>query len=135
MVVAFPTKEKLVAEVEAMGYEASIVESADEVSLYVMLNFQATYQTNYTDNAVSFTVNFPEGRYALEEAAEVVQAFLPELKGTTLMPDGTREQAPYERVTEAEFNRYEVTSIEDSTDEECSTDACPKCSTDACPIR
>jgi ribonucleoside-triphosphate reductase len=125
MVVAYPTKEKLVAEVEALGYGPEIVESADEVSLYDMLNFQAMYQTEYADNAVSFTVNFPEGQYSTEEAASIIQAFLPELKGTTLMPDGTRAQAPYERITEEEFNTYAVTSIEDSTDEDCATGACP----------
>ncbi|MEU8835228.1 ribonucleoside-triphosphate reductase, adenosylcobalamin-dependent [Streptomyces sp900116325] len=125
MVVAYPTKEKLVAEVEAMGYGPEVVESADEVSLYDMLNFQAMYQTEYADNAVSFTVNFPEGQYSTEEAAEIIKAFLPELKGTTLMPDGTRAQAPYERITEEEFNTYAVTSIEDSTDEDCATGACP----------
>jgi ribonucleoside-triphosphate reductase len=125
MVVAFPTKEKLVAEVEELGYPADIVESADEISLYDMLNFQAMYQTEYADNAVSFTVNFPEGKYSTEEAADIIKAFLPELKGTTLMPDGTRAQAPYERITEEEFNTYAVTSIEDSTDEDCTTGACP----------
>ncbi|MFF3793812.1 ribonucleoside-triphosphate reductase, adenosylcobalamin-dependent [Streptomyces sp. NPDC001981] len=125
MVVAYPTKEKLVAEVEAMGYDSEIVESADEVSLYDMLNFQAMYQTEYADNAVSFTVNFPEGKYSTEEAADIIQAFLPELKGTTLMPDGTREQAPYERLTAEQFAQYEVTSVEDGTDEDCATGACP----------
>ncbi|MFD7677565.1 ribonucleoside-triphosphate reductase, adenosylcobalamin-dependent [Streptomyces sp. NPDC060187] len=125
MVVAFPTKEKLVAEVEALGYDPTIVESADEIKLWDMLAFQAMYQTEYADNAVSFTVNFPEGQYTTEEAADIIKAWLPDLKGTTLMPDGTRAQAPYERITEEEFNSYDVTSIEDSTDEDCATGACP----------
>ncbi|MFE9924235.1 ribonucleoside-triphosphate reductase, adenosylcobalamin-dependent [Streptomyces sp. NPDC005774] len=125
MVVAFPTKEKLVAEVEELGYDPEVVESADEISLYDMLNFQSVYQTEWADNAVSFTVNFPEGEYTVEEAAGIIQSFLPELKGTTLMPDGTREQAPYERLTAEQFAEYEVTSIEDSTDEDCASGACP----------
>jgi adenosylcobalamin-dependent ribonucleoside-triphosphate reductase len=125
MVVAYPTKEKLVAEVEAMGYDPEIVESADEVDLSAMLAFQAMYQTEYADNAVSFTVNFPEGKYSVDEAAALIKSWLPDLKGTTLMPDGTRAQAPYERITEEEFNTYAVTSIEDSTDEDCATGACP----------
>ncbi|ATI18989.1 ribonucleotide reductase [Streptomyces phage Tefunt] len=125
MVVAYPTKEKLVAEVEAMGYDPDIVQSADEIPLNAMLAFQAMYQEEYADNAVSFTVNFPEGRYEVEVAADIIARWLPDLKGTTLMPDGTREQAPYERLTAEEFAEYEVTSIEDSTDEECSTGACP----------
>jgi ribonucleoside-triphosphate reductase len=125
MVVTYPTKEKLVAEVEALGYDPAIVESADEIELNAMLAFQAMYQSEYADNAVSFTVNFPEGKYEVDEAAAIIQSWLPDLKGTTLMPDGTRAQAPYERITAEEFARYEVTSVEDSTDEDCSTGACP----------
>lgn len=123
-VVTFPTKEKLVAEVEAMGYDPAIVESADELTLEQMLSFQAMYQTEYADNAVSFTANVPEG-LDLEETMAVIKGWLPDLKGTTIMVDGTREQAPYERITEEEFDAYEVTSIEDSTDEDCATGACP----------
>ncbi|AKY03655.1 ribonucleotide reductase [Streptomyces phage Izzy] len=125
MVVAYPTKEKLVAEVEAMGYNPAIVESADEIPLDSMLAFQAMYQSYYADNAVSFTVNFPEGEYTVDQAADIIRGWLPELKGTTLMPDGTRAQAPYERLTEEEFDSYDVVSVEDSTDENCANGACP----------
>ncbi|QBI99409.1 ribonucleotide reductase [Streptomyces phage Caelum] len=125
MVVAYPTKEKLVAEVEALGYDPAIVESADEIDLNSMLAFQAMYQECYADNAVSFTANFPEGKYTVEEVADIIARWLPDLKGTTLMPDGTRAQAPYERITEEEFDSYEVTSVEDGTDEDCATGACP----------
>ncbi|MFE7463134.1 ribonucleoside-triphosphate reductase, adenosylcobalamin-dependent [Streptomyces sp. NPDC057499] len=125
MVVTYPTKEKLVAEVESMGYDPAIVESADEIDLNAMLAFQAMYQAEYADNAVSFTANFPEGKYEVDEAAAIIQSWLPDLKGTTLMPDGTRAQAPYERITAEEFDAYELTSIEDSTDEDCATGACP----------
>ncbi|QOV06173.1 ribonucleotide reductase [Streptomyces phage Salutena] len=125
MVVAYPTKEKLVFEVEALGYDPAIVESADEIRLDAMLAFQAMYQEEYADNAVSFTVNFPEGKLSLDEAADTIKRWLPDLKGTTLMPDGTREQAPYERLTAEQFAEYEVTSVEDSTDEDCATGACP----------
>jgi len=41
------------------------------------------------------------------------------------MSDGTRPQSPYERITEAEFTSYELTSIEDSTDEDCASGVCP----------
>jgi adenosylcobalamin-dependent ribonucleoside-triphosphate reductase len=125
MVVAYPTKEKLVAEVEALGYDPAVVQSADEIDLFAMLAFQAMYQREYADNAVSFTCNFPEGQYSTDEAAKIIQAWLPDLKGTTLMPDGTRAQAPYERITEEEFDTYELTSVEDGTDEDCATGSCP----------
>ncbi|MFI6205878.1 ribonucleoside-triphosphate reductase, adenosylcobalamin-dependent [Streptomyces sp. NPDC051041] len=124
MVVEFPTLDKLVAEVEARGYPADLVESADELSLDQMLAFQAMYQAEYADNAVSFTANVPEG-LDLDETADVIEKWLPHLKGTTIMVDGTRPQAPYERITRAEFEAYEAYRVEDSTDEECSTGACP----------
>ncbi|WP_254397058.1 ribonucleoside-triphosphate reductase, adenosylcobalamin-dependent [Streptomyces sp. AC558_RSS880] len=124
LVVEFPTLDKLVAEVEARGYPADLVESADELSLDDMLAFQAMYQAEYADNAVSFTANVPEG-LDLDETADVIEKWLPHLKGTTIMVDGTRPQAPYERITRDEFDAYESYRVEDSTDEECSTGACP----------
>lgn len=124
MVVAFPTKDKLVAEVEELGYDGSIVESADELTLSQMLTFQALYQHAWADNAVSFTANVPVG-LDVDETARIIGRFLPYLKGTTIMVDGTRPQSPYERITKEEFESYDVTSIEDSTDEDCATGACP----------
>lgn len=124
LVVTFPTKDKLVAEVEEMGYPAELVESQDELTVDQLLAFQALYQEEYADNAVSFTVNVPEG-LDLMETADTIKRWLPLLKGTTVMVDGTREQAPYERLTAEQFAKYEVTSIEDSTDESCTTGACP----------
>ncbi|MFE7393972.1 hypothetical protein [Streptomyces sp. NPDC057582] len=125
MVVTYPTKEKLVAEVEELGYDPAIVESAGEIDLNSMLAFQAMYQAEWADNAVSFTVNFPEGKYEVHEATKIIESWLPDLKGTTLMPDGTRPQSPVERITEEEFNSYTLTSIEDSTDENRASGACP----------
>jgi hypothetical protein len=123
-VVVFPTKDKLVSEVEALGYPADLVESADELSLNQLLAFQAMYQEAWADNAVSFTANVPEGLDP-GETARIIKKWLPKLKGTTIMVDGTREQAPYQRITAEEFAGYEATQVEDSTDEECSTGACP----------
>jgi hypothetical protein len=57
--------------------------------------------------------------------AEQIRLALPYLKGTTLMLDGARRQPPYERIAAEQFAEYAVTSIEDSTDEDCATGACP----------
>lgn len=126
-VVMFPTKEKLVEEVEALGFNADeVVESQDELSLEDMLAFQEMYQTNYVDNAVSYTVNIPEGRYSVDEVMATIKPYLPNLKGTTIMVDGTRPQAPYTRLTKDEYLALTgPKSVEDSTDEECATGACP----------
>lgn len=143
-VVVYPTKEKLVAEVEAMGYDADIVESADELTVDQMLAFQQMYQELYADNAVSFTVNVPaephQQRQMLEnpfgdslpptperlaEVADVIRKRLPYLKGTTIMVDGARPQAPYTRISKADFDLQEATLVADGTNEECANGACP----------
>lgn len=123
-VVVYPTMDKLVQEVVDLGLSEELVESADEITLRDMLSFQAMYQTQYADNAVSFTANVPESLDHATVAADIME-YLPQLKGTTIMVDGTRKQAPYERLTREEFLQYEATRVEDGTDEDCATGACP----------
>jgi adenosylcobalamin-dependent ribonucleoside-triphosphate reductase len=126
-VVSFIVKEKLVDEVEKLGYDADfMVQSQDELSLEEMLSFQEMYQINYVDNAISYTANIPEDKYTVEELKQVIKPFLTTLKGTTIMVDGTRPQAPYLRLTKEEYDSLSgPKSIEDSTDEECASGACP----------
>ncbi|MDG4783217.1 ribonucleoside-triphosphate reductase, adenosylcobalamin-dependent [Micromonospora sp. WMMD961] len=128
-VVEFPTKESLLQEVEDLGYSKyeaiDLVQSSGELTLDEMLSFQAMYQTEYADNAVSFTANIKPGM-DLDEAAATIARWLPKLKGTTIMPDnGSRPQAPYEAITEAEYEAAQATLIADGIDEECATGACP----------
>ena len=127
-VVEFPTKDNLLEEVEALGYDkydaADLVKSADEISLDDLLAFQAMYQCDYADNAVSFTANVRPGLDAAEVAA-TIKKWLPTLKGTTIMVDGTRPQAPYERISEGQYRMAKATLVSDGIDEECATGACP----------
>lgn len=125
VVVSFPTKESLVAELGELGIPEYYLESVDEISLEDMLNVQAMYQTYYADNAVSFTVNVPAGRYEVDEVAEALMPFLPVLKGTTMMVDESRLQAPYERISKEEYLEYGIESVNDSYDEACASGACP----------
>lgn len=131
-VVEIPTKDKIMADVEEVGWNAEeIVESADQIPFDAMLEVQAVYQKHYADNAVSFTVNFPEGDLPVEGAVETLRGVLPRLKGTTVMPDGTRPLAPYERLTRTEWAlQVELVgvSVEDSTDLDCAQGG-------ACPIK
>lgn len=126
-VIKYVVKEKLVQEVEDLGYNADeIVESQDELTLEQMLAFQEMYQSNYVDNAISYTANIPEGKYSVQELADIIKPFLPKLKGTTIMVDGTRPQSPYERITKMHYNYLSgPKSIEDSVDEDCASGACP----------
>lgn len=125
MVVEIPTRERLVDEVVALGYDASIVESADEISLVDMLRVQELVQECYADNAISFTVNLDPDEYTVEQLAAALKVYLPGLKGTTIFPDQSRPQAPYERISEADFNLYQLTQVGEGIDEDCATGACP----------
>jgi adenosylcobalamin-dependent ribonucleoside-triphosphate reductase len=124
-VVTIPTKERLVAKIEERGLPASIVESANEIPLFEMLRFQCMIQSAWADNAVSFTANVPPGSLDSDELMELLADWLPMLKGTTIFPDNSREQAPYERISEADYLLYQMTAVSDSIDEECATGACP----------
>ncbi|WP_440066406.1 ribonucleoside-triphosphate reductase, adenosylcobalamin-dependent [Streptosporangium sp. OZ121] len=128
-VVEIPTLDPLVEQVVALGYPAETVESADEISPEDMLRVQAMVQRVYTDNAVSFTVNIPPDSVTPADLSALLVKYLPHLKGTTLMVDESREQAPYERLTAeqwAALNEQEsVYTVSDSIDEECATGACP----------
>lgn len=122
VVVSFPCEDRLLGMVE----DESLVEAADELSIDQMLAFQAMYQTHYADNAVSFTVNFDPDKLSEREASQALRRWLPALKGTTVMPDGSREQAPYTRITKAEFEAMSAPKgMTTSNDEDCSGGACP----------
>lgn len=132
LVVVYPSKNRLVEEVELMGYSADIVEQANEISLRDMLAFQAMYQAYYADNAVSFTVNIDPDSITEEQIVDELIEWLPQLKGTTIMPDGSRPQAPFTRITE---QQYLAALNGDSSDELLSDGIDMDCSTGACPIR
>jgi adenosylcobalamin-dependent ribonucleoside-triphosphate reductase len=129
VVVEIPTKEAVVERVEAAGWASDIVESADELTLDQLLAFQAMLQTEYADNAVSFTANLDPAKYTPSELADVLADYLPRLKGTTIFPERGYELAPYERITQQDYEDWVkatgLTNVEDGTDEECATGACP----------
>lgn len=124
-VVEFPTKEILVQEVEDLGWPGDIVESVDEIDLDDLLAVQAMYQREYADNAVSFTANVSPDQYSAEALVMYLKKYLPELKGTTIFPDMSRPQSPYERITEEQWEQYANRAVADGTDDECANGACP----------
>jgi ribonucleoside-triphosphate reductase (thioredoxin) len=124
-VVVFPTEDILVEQVRALGWDESLVQSADEISVWDMLQVQRHYQEHWADNAISYTVNIPEGAVSADELSETLACFLPYLKGTTIMVDATRPQAPYTRITHEQYTVAAAKNVEDGTDESCSSGACP----------
>lgn len=128
MVVAIPTKDILLDEVAAIwGPERAeeLVQSPAELTLKDMFNVQAMYQDLWADNAVSYTANIDPEKYSVADLTQLLTEYGPELKGSTVFPEQSFVQAPYERLTKEEFEAFEVTETNDSVDENCATGACP----------
>lgn len=129
VVVEIPSKESVVERVEALGWPADIVESADELTLHQLLSFQAMLQVEYADNAVSFTANVDPDNYSALDVADAVEYFSDTLKGFTIFPERGYELAPYERITQQEYEewveRTGLANVEDGYDAECASGSCP----------
>lgn len=124
-VVVFPTENLLVSQVRDLGLDVDLVESAEQISVEDMLGLQAFYQEYWADNAISYTVNVPDGTVTPDELGALLKEYLPRLKGTTIMVDASREQAPYTRISEAEYTVAQAKRQADALDLECATGACP----------
>lgn len=151
-VVSFIAKNGLLDEVAALGFDADyLIEAAADIPLADMLAVQAMYQEYYADNAVSFTVNVKPHESQVQHIQDQVNAgvpvweidmiappkdvieaslgtlihYLPSLKGTTLMVDGSRPQSPYESLTKAQYETHQLVMVGDGIDENCMTGACP----------
>jgi ribonucleoside-triphosphate reductase len=117
-VVSIPCQDPIIEH-----YDSDLIEQADELSPNDMFRTQAFVQKHWADNAVSFTVNIPEG-VTTSEVHTALLASLENLKGTTVFPDVSRPQAPYERISIPEFYAMKGAETGQAMDE-CSTGACP----------
>ena len=106
-------------------FPADLIEEVSEINVLDLLKTQAFVQEHWADNAVSFTANIsPDlSRSAL---ATAVLIMLPHLKGTTVFPDLSRPQSPYERITEETYRASSGADLGQAMD---------PCSTGACPVR
>ena len=126
LVAVIPVKDLLYSTIEdKLGTEEAtrLVEAADEISLGDYLGVQCMYQTNYADNAVSATINVPADAYSQDDIRESLLNSLPNLKGVTIMVDGSRPQAPYERMSAEEYRQGGATII-DSAPSTCRGGVC-----------
>ncbi|ARQ94596.1 ribonucleotide reductase [Mycobacterium phage Journey13] len=124
-VVTIPTKDTLVQAVEDLGWDEEIVESADDLTLNELLAFQALYQMCWADNAVSFTANVDPDAYLPRDVSEALRKFAGLIKGSTIFPESSFPQAPYERITKQQYESAAAKAVEDGVDEECANGACP----------
>ncbi|MFF4927438.1 ribonucleoside-triphosphate reductase, adenosylcobalamin-dependent [Streptomyces griseofuscus] len=129
-VVTIPTEDTLVQEVSRIFGKAGewaecIVECADDLSVEEMLAVQAFYQKAFVDSAISFTVNFDPNKVSRDDLRAALLKYMPEIKGTTVLPEGSYAQAPYERITKEEFDQAAAKESGDAVDLECAQGACP----------
>jgi adenosylcobalamin-dependent ribonucleoside-triphosphate reductase len=126
-VVSIPTKDTLVQAVVDRFSQAGeeLVEAANDLTLDQLVAFQAMYQTYWADNAVSFTANVDPEAYTAEYVGEVLQKYAGKIKGSTIFPEASFPQAPYERITKAEYEAAAIQAVEDGVDENCANGACP----------
>jgi len=82
----------------------------------------------HIDNAVSKTINIPQNTSA-EELSELYMEYLPELKGVTVYPEGSRADQPLTPMTLAEAREY-LKTTGDVTVEATSKDTCKSGSCD-----
>ncbi|MGW2711417.1 ribonucleoside-triphosphate reductase, adenosylcobalamin-dependent [Streptomyces sp. NPDC001356] len=124
-VVEIPTRDPLVSEV----IDPSVIEHAGMLSLEDMLGVQALYQRYWADQAVSYTASVDPEKYSVEDVAAVLLEFMPKLKGSTIFPELSRAQAPYERITREQYvvmaARVGIDTEDTGFDEICASGACP----------
>jgi ribonucleoside-triphosphate reductase len=124
-VVSIPTRDPLVSQV----MDPSVIEHAGMLSLEDMLSVQALYQQHWADQAVSYTASVDPEKYTADDVARVLLEFMPRLKGSTIFPELSRAQAPYERITREEYNELAsalgIETEDTGFDEICASGACP----------
>ncbi|MGI5196962.1 ribonucleoside-triphosphate reductase, adenosylcobalamin-dependent [Streptomyces sp. CA-288835] len=122
-VVTIPTKDPLV---DAGG---GIFQHAGDLTLRDMLSVQALYQKHWADQAVSYTANVDPEEYTVDDLVEALTPFLSQLKGTTIFPELSFEQPPYERISKEEYEELAaavgIENSDTSYDEICASGACP----------
>ncbi|MGW6624257.1 ribonucleoside-triphosphate reductase, adenosylcobalamin-dependent [Nocardia sp. NPDC055002] len=127
-VVSIATKDILLQAVEDIyGEERAreLVESASDLTINQHLAVQALYQRDWADNAVSYTVNFDPKTATPDDIANAIYNWGQQIKGTTLFPEASMAQSPYEKLTKEEFDAALAKAVADGVDENCANGSCP----------
>jgi ribonucleoside-diphosphate reductase alpha chain len=119
-IVTDPMFKKYVDE----GKDTSVFESSADIDADDHLAMQHIWQ-QHIDNAISKTINLPQGKYTEDQLSDLYMKWLPDLKGLTIYPEGSRgeeplKRLPIERVIAAIHADKVVTEISD----DCPTGTC-----------
>lgn len=126
MVVRYPLRDTIMDK-----YDEHLIEQTSDVDLDKQLSVLAFVTENFcsgTDgNAVSFTSNLDRDALgSVYVAADIIQKWLPHVKGLTCFPAESRPQSPYEVISKEEYEiaaRGEV--FGGAIEQECVNGACP----------
>jgi len=111
-IVIHPLLKKFIDE----DRDVSHFQGAHDISLRDHFEMQRTCQ-KHVDNAVSKTINIPQNT-SVDELSDLYMEYLPELKGVTVYPDGSREDQPLtpislsKAIEHAQIAKQEATSID-----------------------
>ena len=94
----------LFREMVAAGKDVSHFQSVYDLKMRDHFEMQRVCQ-KHIDNAVSKTINVTPGTSA-EELSELYMEFLPELKGVTVYPEGSRADQPITPISSAEALKH-----------------------------
>ncbi len=115
--------DPMFARFEAEGRDTSHFLGAHELSIRDHLEMQRTCQ-RHIDNAVSKTINLP-GNTSPDTLSALYMEYLPELKGVTVYPDGSREDQPLTPLSRNEALRLAATTTTQSaSDDACRSGSC-----------
>lgn len=104
-VVSDPLFKRYVSE----GRSTDNFQNSYDLSIRDHLEMQRACQ-KHVDNAVSKTINLPPGTTA-DELSELLMEFLPELKGVTVYPVGSRENQPLTPLSREQAEAAVFTSL------------------------
>lgn len=126
-IVVFYCKDPLVDRCEKRGIDVNVIEEQSEISLSDHLAVQSMLQKEYADNAISYTINVNPRKLKAKDVEATLRVHLPHLKGTTLMPEASREQMPFERITQEEYDEAALRgqAMVSDAERECQNGACP----------
>lgn len=105
--------------------KAEFFEEASQISIENHLEIQASVQY-WVDSSVSKTVNFRKGEVTKEQVKNLMKKYFKNLKGFTMLPEGSRANSPQEPVNEKTWKKW----IEENNystyggGQDCSTGVC-----------
>ncbi len=107
----------------AAGRDVSHFQGAHDLSMRDHLEMQRVCQ-RHIDNAVSKTINIKPGT-SVEELSDLYMEYIPELKGVTVYPEGSRENQPLTPLSLEEALQQAATAIEEATSfDSCKSGSC-----------